>query len=478
MSRTHRWPTVVALLLSMFMSAMEATVVGTAMPTVIADLGGLELYGWVGAAYLLASTISVPLFGKLADLRGRKRVLLFGIALFLVGSVASGGARSLELLIAARALQGLGAGAMQPVTLTVIGDLFTLEERGRIQGLFGAVWAIAGIAGPVVGGAIVQSLSWHWVFWINVPFGLLAMGVLSRFFREARVERAPARIDAAGLTLLSVASLTALLAASRTQLALTAPCAVVALAAFAAVERRVADPVFPPSLLARRSISVATLSSGLLGATMMALLTYVPLHAQAVLGLPPTEAGASVAPMLIGWPLASAITSRLLVRTGFRSPLVLGSTLTAGALLVFVVLVREHRAALPSLQGAMFVYGLGMGLANTALLIAVQSQATWSQRGVATAATMFARSMGGALGVGALGAVLATRLGPSLSPDALRGLLEARGGAPALDPQTVQALAAGLALVFSAVAAVAVLNALAVLLYPRAVAGPARSPGS
>src|SRR5258706_5712779 len=176
--KTSRGLTVAALLLAMFLSAMEATVVATAMPTVIAELGGLALYGWVGAAYLLASTVTVPLYGKLADRRGRKPVLLAGIAVFLAGSLASGFAGSITQLIAFRALQGLGAGAVQPIVITVIGDLYTPAERGRVQGLFGAVWGFAGVAGPLLGGALVHSVSWRWVFLVNLPPGFAALAVL------------------------------------------------------------------------------------------------------------------------------------------------------------------------------------------------------------------------------------------------------------------------------------------------------------
>src|SRR4051812_842940 len=194
MRKTHRPLTTVALALSLFMAALEMTVVSTAMPTVVSDLGGIQHYAWVFTAYMLASTITVPIFGKLADLYGRKPVLLFGISLFLVGSVASGFSPTMMWLIAFRTVQGLGAGAMQPIALTVVGDIYSLEERARVQGVFSAVWGIAGLVGPLAGGVIVKLLSWHWVFFINVPVGLGAMGLLLAAFQE-KVERKPHVLD-------------------------------------------------------------------------------------------------------------------------------------------------------------------------------------------------------------------------------------------------------------------------------------------
>ncbi|MDQ3033484.1 MAG: MFS transporter [Myxococcota bacterium] len=443
-SSSNRPLTVAALLLSMFMAAMEATVVATAMPTVISELGGIRLYGWVGAAYLLASTVTVPLYGKLADRHGRKPVLMLGIVLFLVGSLASGVSTSIYELIGYRAIQGLGAGAVQPIVLTVIGDLYTPAERGRVQGLFGAVWGIAGISGPLLGGAIVAMTTWRWIFWINIPFGVAAMAVLAFAYREEPRAKQGAPLDLAGSLAILLASLAILLAASGVVPIPMAIAGVLLIVLFVWIERRAPDPVLPIPLMTRRLIAVASTASFLLGAAMMGVLNFLPLHVQGVLGGLPTEAGLVISPMLVGWPLAAAATSRLLVRTGYRRPVQLGALLTTIGFLALAPLI-SMRAPGWSLGIAMFVFGLGMGLANTAIIIGVQASVGWEQRGVVTAANMFARTMGGALGVGALGALLAARLGRSLSPDTVSLLLDPHARDAVLaQPGVIEALGAAL----------------------------------
>jgi EmrB/QacA subfamily drug resistance transporter len=464
---SNRTLTVAALLLSMFMAAMEATVVATAMPTVVADLGGLALYGWVGASYLLASTVTVPLYGKLADRSGRKPVLLLGIALFLAGSLASGLSRSIYQLIAFRALQGLGAGAVQPIVLTVIGDLYQPSERGRVQGLFGAVWGMAGVVGPLLGGLLVHALSWHWVFLVNIPPGLAAMAVLALAFREPERRSPGARLDVAGAAAITLASLVLLLAASGVAPVVTTLVGCALVVGFVVIERRAQDPVLPLGLVSRRLIAVNTLASLLLGAAMMGSLNFLPLHVQGVLGGVATEAGLVIAPMLVGWPIAAAVTSRLLMRIGYRRPVWLGVLVVTASLFALPWLVSA-RAPLWALGAAMFFFGVGMGLVNTATIIGVQASVDWGERGVATATIMFTRTMGGALGVGGLGAILAHRLERELSVDVAGALLDPERRAAALDhPGVVDALSHALAPVFWGGAIAAALCLLVLCAYPR-----------
>jgi EmrB/QacA subfamily drug resistance transporter len=406
---THRGLTVVALLLGLFLSAMEMTVVSTAMPTVVGELGGLHLYAWAFAAYMLTATVTVPIHGKLADLRGRKPVMLAGIALFLAGSAWCGFARSMETLIAARALQGLGAGAIQPVTLTIVGDLFDARERGRMQGFFGAVWGVAGLVGPLLGGAIVHYASWRWVFWINLPFGVAAAAVLLLAYHE-RPERHAHRLDVAGALLLSTAVLAVLFAARARGVGLVAvPVALAAGALFLRAERRAPEPLVPLDLFRDRVIAVSSTSGALVGAGMFATVTYVPLWVQSVLGASPTGAGAAIAPMAVGWPIASALAGRLIPRTGYRVLIRTGLAVTALAGLALAVLLRPG-IPLVAAQALTFAYGIGLGLANTPLVIAVQSSVSWNRRGVATASVMFFRTIGGTLAVGVLGGLLARAL--------------------------------------------------------------------
>ncbi len=479
MRRTSRPLTVVALLLGLFLAAMEMTVVSTAMPTVVAELGGLSLYAWAFAGYMLTTTITVPIWGKLADLKGRKPVLLAGVALFLLGSSACGGSHSMQALIAWRAVQGLGAGAMQPVTFTIVGDLFDVHERGRMQGLFGAVWGVAGLVGPIVGGAIVNTVGWRWIFWINLPFGLASAAVLTAAYHE-RPERHEHRLDVGGAALLASAVVAALLAARSRGAGLVAiPVAAAATAAFLAVERRAREPLLPLDLFGQRVIAVSSAAGALLGAAMLGTLTYVPLWVQSVLGLPPTAAGAAIAPMAIGWPIASALSGRLVPRLGYRRLLFAGFGIAAAAA-VLVPLALRPGASLRTVQLVMAFYGAGLGTANPPLLIAIQTSVPWNRRGVATASTLFFRTIGGTLAVGLRGGVLANALtGSGADPAFVEKLLgPERVG---LDPAAVAAVAgtlqSAMSIVFWTGAVIGLLAFTAVLFFPHvAIAPAARAP--
>ncbi len=470
MKRTHRPLTVAALLLGMFMAAVELTIVSTAMPSVIADLGGIRHYSWVFTGYLLASTLTVPLYGKLSDLYGRKPIMLIGIAFFLAGSTASGLSANMNQLIAFRTLQGLGAGAMQPVALTIVGDIFNLEERARMQGLFGAVWGLAGLVGPVLGGIIVKTLSWHWVFFVNIPFGLASAALLVVALHE-HVEKKRHALDLGGAGVLAVAVLALLLGSQSRQFVLPMAVAVVGFLAFGWVEKRVAEPILPLDLFRTPVMFVSSLAGVLIGGAMLATVTYVPLYVQGILGGSPTEAGSAITPMVIGWPIASALGGRMLPRIGYRPIIWVGSVMSLAAA-VWLALTLSGGGAMGSLRGSMALFGAGLGFANTALLIAVQTSVPWKRRGVATASTMFFRSIGGAIAIGVTGGVLARALAsrpgvPAEAANRLLGPTHGRGLSPEVLDSLSEALAGGLHAVFWIVTGIAAAALVSVLFFPR-----------
>jgi len=406
MRRTHRPATVVALLLSMFMAATEMTVVSTAMPTVVSELGGALHYGWVFSAYMLAQTVLTPIYGKLADLYGRKPVMLVAMAIFLTGSIACGRASTMLALVASRTLQGIGAGGLQPIAMTIIGDIFELNERARMQGVFGAVWGVAGLAGPMLGGFIVTALSWRWVFYVNVPFGLLSAIVLSTALVED-VEKRNARLDLRGALLSSLTVVALLLGVEGVAPHLLLPASLVGVAAFVYAELRAPEPMLPPRLFLRPLLAVVSVASMLTGGILFGLATFVPLYAQGVLAASPTAAGATIAPMVVAWPVASSIGGRLIARFGFRPLVRIGFVLVA---LGTLLLALETNLATRELKIYTAAIGFGMGIASPPLLIAIQTSVAFGERGVVTASTMFFRTIGGTVGVGVMGAVLARTL--------------------------------------------------------------------
>lgn len=471
--RTRRPATVAALLLALFMAAMEMTVVSTAMPTVVADLGGAVHYAWVFSAYMLTSTVTVPIYGKLADLYGRKPIMLASMALFLVGSMASGQARTMGQLVAFRAVQGVGAGGMQPMALTIVGDIFAIEERARMQGLFGAVWAIAGLVGPLLGGLIVAALSWRWVFYVNVPFGIVSALVLSWSLVES-MDKRPHRLDLAGAALLSGAVVALLLGADGVLPLLLLPACAVLTTGFIAVERRATEPIVPLALFGQRILATSSAVQTLAGSAMVGLVTFVPLYAQGVLGATPTQAGSTIATMAVAWPIASAVSGRLIPRIGFRRLVRFGMLFVAVSSTV-LAWGMAHGAGTTALRVGSAAFGVGMGFANTALVISVQTSVGFSQRGVATASTMFFRNIGGTLGVGVMGVVLARALvsGGAVSGDDGPALVarilgpERRSVDPALLRAVAGDLASGLHQIAWVIAGLSVAAAAVALLFPR-----------
>lgn len=473
---TNRPLTVLALLLGLFLAAMEMTVVSTAMPTAVGDLGGIHLYAWVFAAYMLTTTVTLPIHGKLADLYGRKPVMIAGIAIFLAGSFLCGVADGMYELILFRAIQGIGAGAIQPAALTIVGDLFDVHQRARVQGLLAAMWGFAGLIGPVLGGVIVQWLSWRWIFYINIPPGLACAAVLLFAYHE-KVEPRKHRLDFAGAVLLSLTVVLALLAArSREEAAAFVPAAAVCLALFLWTERGAPEPLLPLDLFTQPVIAVASASGVLVGAAMISVVTYVPLYVQGVLAGSPTDAGSAIAPLSVGWPIASTLSGRLLPRLGFRAPIRGGLGVASFAALLLALLLRPG-VDLWVPRVLTFIYGLGLGFANTPLIIAVQSCVPWERRGIATASTMFSRTIGGTLSVGILGGVLAAALSGSGAPAGAVDRLLGPGG-DLLPPAVVRgisgALQSGIERIFWAVAAIAFAGFAVSLFFPALEVPPRR----
>lgn len=400
------------ILLSLFLASMEGTVVATAMPSIVAQLGGLSIYSWVFSVYMLASTTTVPIYGKLSDLYGRKLVYIVSMVLFLIGSLLCPQARTMEQLIFFRGLQGLGAGGVLPLAFTIIGELFTLEQRAKMQGLFSGVWGVSAVIGPLIGGFLVDQVSWHWVFYINVVPGLLAMGCVWLAWKEsAGEERRRVEVDYLGAALLTLGTLSLLLGLND----LGDPLGWAALGAAAFLlgglfwaERRAANPILPLDLFKDRLFTVSILHGVLAGWAMFGSLNYVPLFVQAVLGTSATLAGIALTPMSLSWTLASIFGSRLLLKMGYRT-LALGGMvmLVLGTFLMSRIGTNASQIGIMVYTGLM---GIGMGLSIPAFLIAVQSTVPKRDLGVATSTLQFSRSIGGTLGVSILGAFLSSRL--------------------------------------------------------------------
>ncbi|HEY0593893.1 MAG TPA: MDR family MFS transporter [Thermoanaerobaculia bacterium] len=414
-----RRPIVTAgIITGMFLAALEATVVATAMPTVIAALGGMNHYSWVFSAYLVASTVTVPVWGKLSDLYGRRLLYLIGVAIFLAGSILSGLSTSMALLILFRTIQGLGAGALVPLGMTIIGEIFTMQERARMQGLFSGVWGLASIIGPLLGGFITDQLSWRWVFFVNIPFGIASAVIIGLYLTEPEREGRRS-IDYAGALLLT-ASVSILLLAlvegggdtataffggrSAGLLVLSA----ILLAAFLAVERRVAEPIVPLSLFRNRVVAIATGVGFLAGIAMFGAITYVPLFAQGARGDSATAAGSLLTPLMLAWVTMSIVGGRLLLRVGYRPMVLTGLVFLTAAFAIFYGFGRTTPRLWIILD--LILLGAGLGLTMLTLLLAVQHAVRRDQLGIATSLNQFFRSIGGAVGVALMGAALAVSL--------------------------------------------------------------------
>ncbi|MGE0548133.1 MAG: MFS transporter [Kofleriaceae bacterium] len=395
---------VIAALLAALVRDFETTIVVTAMPSVANDLGDLQLYPWVFVVYLFASTASIPLFGKLADTRGRKPVMLLGIGLFLAGSIGCGLAWSMYSLIGARVLQGLGSGIMFLVGATLIGDLFDARTQARLEGLFTASPAIAGALGPVVGSLIVRLGDWRWMFWGIVPLVVIC-GVLIGYGIRDPIQRRRSSLDVWGAVLVS-GSIAAILAAAHSSEPIAyAACAVALGAAFILVEQRVRDPLLPLHLFRDPIIAISSVLLVLIGGALLPIVSYLPLYVQQGLGRPASDAGFAIMPIAFGWMLACIVIALLLPRFGFRAFVRSGLVIAfiGAASLVFALQADAH---MRSLQASAFLIGVGLGLAEVAIWIAMQTTVAYAVRGITTAISLVLFSLGGTLGVGVLGVLI------------------------------------------------------------------------
>jgi EmrB/QacA subfamily drug resistance transporter len=454
--RSERGPVLIGIMLSTALVAIDATVIATAVPSVVAELGGFAEFPWLFSVYLLAQAVTVPVYGKLADVFGRKPVMLVGIGLFLVGSILCGLAWSMGSLIAFRAIQGLGAGAVQPMSMTIVGDLYSLAERAKVQGYIASVWGISSVVGPTLGGVFSEYVSWRWIFFVNIPLCLIAAAAIGLRFHE-RVDRRRPQIDYAGAGILTVALTLLILGlleggqawawGSAPSIAVLAG-GTVLLVVFVLVERRAADPVVPLRLLRNRLLVATNLAAACVGAVLLGLTSYVPTFVQEVLGTGPLVAGFALAALTLGWPLSASQSGRVYLRIGIRSTALIGAAVVVlGALLL---LLLDGSSSVLQVGATSFVIGLGMGFAAAPTLIAAQSAVQWQQRGVVTGTNMFFRSAGSAVGVAVFGAIVNATAG------------SADGGRVA-----PEALTTAVHNVFLATAVLAVVLLAAVLLMPR-----------
>ncbi|MFJ6633844.1 MFS transporter [Streptomyces sp. NPDC091376] len=463
----RRGPVVAALMLGMALAALDGTIVSTAVPQIVGDLGGFSVFSWLFSGYLLAVTVTLPVYGKLSDTFGRKPVLIVGIVLFLAGSLLCAAAWNMASLIAFRVVQGLGGGALQGTIQTIAADLYPLKERPRIVSRLSTVWAVSAVAGPAAGGLIAAYADWRWIFLVNLPVGAVALWLIGRHLVEPVRKRGPRpRIDwpgALAIFLTGTLLLTALVQGGVAWPWLSAPslglfaASAAAAAVTVLIERRAAEPIIPGWVWRRRTIASVNLALGALGLLMIAPTVFLPTYAQSVLGLGPIAAGFVLSVMTLSWPVSAAYSNRLYNRIGFRNTSITGIGAALLILLAFPLLPYPGEPWQPALL--MLLLGAALGFFQLPLIIGVQSTVPWAERGTTTASVLFCRQVGQSVGAALFGAlanaVLAARLGGSGDLDSISHALAdgtpsdglRRAVASAVDHVFVgSAAAAGLAL--------------------------------
>ena len=438
--RRHILVVVSGLMLVMLLASLDQTIVSTALPTIVGELGGLEHLSWVVTAYLLAVTAVTPLYGKLGDLYGRKIVLQAALVLFLAGSALCGLAQGMTELIAFRAIQGLGGGGLMVSAQAAIGDVVPPSERGRYQGLFGAVFGVSSIAGPLIGGFLTTNLSWRWIFYVNLPLGIAALVVLA-FTLPSRTEHLHHRIDYAGTVLLAAGLSGIILLTSlggntydwgSPQIVLLGVVGVACLVALVFVERRAAEPILPPALFRNRVFVVTSAVAMVVGFALFGALTYLPLFQQVVRGLSPTASGLQLLPVMGGLLITSIVSGQVITRTGrYKAWPIAGTAVATLGMWLLSSLDESTASGVAALH--MFVLGLGLGMVMQVLVLAVQNAVPYDQLGVATSGSTLFRSIGGSLGTAILGAIFTARLTSELPAGSSTG---------GLDPSAIQRLPA------------------------------------
>ncbi|MDB5084562.1 MAG: disulfide bond formation protein DsbA [Bacilli bacterium] len=480
---TNRTMVTVAMLVAILLVAIDVTVVSTAMPRIVTELSGLSFISWVFAIYTLTTAVTTPIYGKLSDLFGRKSIFIIGVTLFVIGSMLSGAAHTMSQLIWFRAFQGIGAGAVMPVTFTIIGDLFPGEQRAKMQGVFSAVWGVAGLLGPLIGGLFVDKLSWRWIFYINLPVGIVSILLVALFLHE-KFEKRSKHIDYLGALTFTV-GISALLYAllnggvkyawnSIVILSLFA-IAIVFVLLFIWVESRSKEPMLPLSLFKMRVIAVSNIIGFLSSGVLMGVTVYLPMWIQILLGHSATSSGLTLMPMSIAWPLGATFAGRYMYKIGSKTTAMLGAILiTAGSAWLLAV---QLGSPYWYFVGLMVVLGLGMGYATTPTTVLIQSAVGWEMRGAATASNTFTRSLGQTVGVAIFGTLFNTSFAnyamnqfhASWSAGNTNNLLSP-GAAANMSPQMMQviheSLAHGLHAVFVVVFVIGVANLVATFALP------------
>ncbi|WP_199242681.1 MDR family MFS transporter [Desulfosporosinus fructosivorans] len=482
-NKTNPKIVLVSIILAMFMAAIEGTIVATAIPSIVADLGGFSLFSWVFSSFLLAQAVTIPIYGKLADLYGRKPVFTFGVLVFLIGSLLCGFAKTMNMLILFRLIQGLGAGAVQPIATTIVGDIFTMTERARIQGYISSVWGISSILGPGLGAFFVQYVRWSWIFWVNIPIGVFAIcGIW--FFMVETVHKQEHKIDYIGSALIFI-SISALMVVfiqagtvwpwSSAPVLLLLGLSLVGSYLFIKQEKLAAEPIMPLEIWSDSLIVVSNLATLTTGVVLIGVSSFLPTFIQGVMGKSPITSGFALAFMSMGWIAGATVAAKAMFKYGFRRIAVVGGIWILVGSLFFITLSPE-RGWLWAGVGSLLI-GLGMGLARTVFIVGIQNSVKWEMRGVVTASNMFMNILGNAMGAAVLGGILNVSLsnylmgvsGEALNVDVINVLLDPiRRGT--LSQGVLQIMSSGLAIalqhVFWGLFILAVLSFILILFFP------------